>query len=816
MASKKPGKRAREANRNGQNSSGGQGKGSGQGVTKSKGKSRRNGKGQSGESLLQCFERHSRFVESLSKPDAVPQTSDREFRTYENDRNRLAKLAKSPEGLEYWLAEERRKEEEAKKKNSQKMKKEAEQQAKNSRTQDEREYAQLVHQWHSTESERGVSAFQKCLNLDQQAVDSASLPTHSLETPVCFSLWSANMCQNWGHVDIPNGILCLESDHLATFQAGGQMCRGTIIWNKRPLKIMTLPFPYPDVAYPPKSQKLFSLACANGAALGGIRYEHCTSYICIYDRERLRLTLHRELINPSGFTSRWKNPHHFTTEWVDIWGVRIEAGQVQSALSATPSLSRGQPFEPLENENNLPSGSTGLRDVKMEHFEEDQVHVGEEDQVLVKDEDQTLVAEENNVSFHDVDHVPVGRGDQVLVNGEDHISSHEENHVLIDEEREQGEEEQEEGYEEDSHEEAYQEGYEEDYEEEDYEEEDYEEDDCEEDEDDPHAEETDSEYGNEPYDLNDMESCLKLSPIRSWRGIILPTDDDRSREDTPPPLRFTQPSPEEQEAILNGRPVELWYVGGALDEAKEYRHSDLSFRADWLQKELDRRWSIYNAEVQTFETDIALRYKLHEEMKARVVQEDQAITAAREGLSSASFPSFDLPTIYTGDKYQGSRWRLYSPEFLRTYSDPFMECDSNNYFIISREDDRPDRASSCHASIHLTCREVRIDLCPERWPRTAKGFNKPFFATVSEVVFDDYANEDCHLILNPRSRVAVALVTSELIKVSVQSSIINPPEHRDKWEPRENFDGQVPTVFEFYGVLDRGSDRVHAFLEVEG
>ncbi|KAK1547712.1 aflatoxin B1 aldehyde reductase member 2 [Colletotrichum paranaense] len=414
-------------------------------------------------------------------------------------------IAKSPEGLEYWLAEEGRKEEEAKRKNSQKAKKEAEK-AKDSRIQDEREYAQLVHQWHSTEAERGKFAFQKCLNLDRQAVDPASLPTYSLETSVCFSLWSTNMCQNWGLVNIHNGVLCLEFDHLATFQAGGQMCRGTINWNKRPLKIMMLPFPYPDVTYPPKSQEVFSLAYTDGAALGGIRDEHCTAYICIYDRERLRLTLHRELINPSGFASRWKNPHNFTTEWANIWGLRIEAGQVQSALSATPSIFRVQPSEPLENENSFPSGNTGLRNVKTEHFEEDQVYVGEEDQVLVKDEDQTLVDEENHISFHEVDHVPVGRGDKILVDEEDHISFHEENQVFIDEEREQGEEkkEEEEGYEEDSHEESYQKGYEEDYEEEDYEE----------DKDDPDAKETNSDYGNEPYDLDDMKSCLKEPPIQ--------------------------------------------------------------------------------------------------------------------------------------------------------------------------------------------------------------------------------------------------------------------------------------------------------------
>ncbi|EXF75101.1 hypothetical protein CFIO01_06711 [Colletotrichum fioriniae PJ7] len=125
MASKKPSK-SREANRNGQNSSGGQGKGSGKGITKGKGKDRRNGKRQSGDSLLQCFERHSRFVESLSKPDAIPQKSNREYKRYENDQKRLAKLAKSPEGLEYWLAEERRKEEEAKRRNSQKAKNKAE------------------------------------------------------------------------------------------------------------------------------------------------------------------------------------------------------------------------------------------------------------------------------------------------------------------------------------------------------------------------------------------------------------------------------------------------------------------------------------------------------------------------------------------------------------------------------------------------------------------------------------------------------------------------------------------------------------------
>ncbi|KAK1474683.1 aflatoxin B1 aldehyde reductase member 2 [Colletotrichum tamarilloi] len=261
------------------------------------------------------------------------------------------------------------------------------------------EYAQLVHQWHSTEAERGKFAFQKCLNLGRQAVDSASLPTYSLETP-----------------------------------------------------------------------EVFSLACADGAALGGIRDEHCTAYICIYDRERLRLTLHRELINPPGFTSRWKNPHHFTTGWANIWGLRKEAGQVQSALSATPSIFRGQPSEPLENENSFPSGSTGLRNVKTDHFEEDQVYVGEEDQVLVKDEPD---------SYHQ---------------------------VFIDEEREQGEKKKEEegGYEEDSHEESYQKGYEEDYEEEDYEE----------DEDDPDAKETDSDYGNEPYDLDDMKSCLKEPPIQ--------------------------------------------------------------------------------------------------------------------------------------------------------------------------------------------------------------------------------------------------------------------------------------------------------------
>ncbi|KAK1709745.1 uncharacterized protein BDZ83DRAFT_657212 [Colletotrichum acutatum] len=271
-----------------------------------------------------------------------------------------------------------------------------------------------------------MSAFQKCLNLDRQEVDSASLPTHSLETPVWFSLWSTNICENWGHVDIPNGILCLKCDHLATFQAGGQM-------------------------------------------------------------ERLRLTLHRDLINPSSFTSRWKNPRHFTTEWVDIWGVRGEASQVQNALSATPSISRGQPSGPLENENNFPSGSAGPRDVKMEHFEEDPVYVDEEDQ------------------------------------------------VFIDEEREQGEEEEEEeGYEEEGHEKNYQ-GYEEDHEEEDYEE----------DEDEPDAEETDSEYGNEPYDLDDMESCLKEPPIRSWRGSSPPSDDYKPRVNTPPPLRSTQPDPEE-------------------------------------------------------------------------------------------------------------------------------------------------------------------------------------------------------------------------------------------------------------------------------
>ncbi|KAI3538341.1 aflatoxin B1 aldehyde reductase member 2 [Colletotrichum abscissum] len=325
------------------------------------------------------------------------------------------------------------------------------------------------------------------------------------------------MCQNWGLVDIHNGVLCLECDHLATFQAGGQMCRGTINWNKRPLKIIMLPFPYPDVTYPPKSQEVFSLACADGAALGEIRDEHCTAFICIYDRERLRLTLHREIINPSVFTSRWKDPHHFTTEWANIWGLRIETGQVQSAPLATPSIFRGQTSKPLKNENSFPSGSTSLRNVKTEHFEEDQVYVGEEDQALVKDEDQalvkdedqtlvkdedqTLVGEENHISFHEVDHVPVGRGDKVLVDEEDHISFHEENQVFIDEEREQGEEkkEEEEGYEEDSHEESYQKGYEEDYEE---------------DEDDPDAKETDSDYGNELYDLDDMKSCLKEPPIQ--------------------------------------------------------------------------------------------------------------------------------------------------------------------------------------------------------------------------------------------------------------------------------------------------------------
>ncbi|KAI3548123.1 aflatoxin B1 aldehyde reductase member 2 [Colletotrichum filicis] len=107
-------------------------------------------------------------------------------------------------------------------------------------------------------------------------------------------------------------------------------------------------------------------------------------------------------------------------------GLRTEAGQVQSALSATPSISRGQPSEPLENENSFPSGSTGLRNVKTEHFEEDQVYVGEEDQVL-----------------------------------------------------------------------------------ENYEEEDYEED-----EGDPDAKETDSDYGNEPYDLDDMKACLKEPAIQ--------------------------------------------------------------------------------------------------------------------------------------------------------------------------------------------------------------------------------------------------------------------------------------------------------------
>ncbi|KAK1498945.1 hypothetical protein CCUS01_02565 [Colletotrichum cuscutae] len=352
-------------------------------------------------------------------------------------------MASKKPGKNRELAEERRKEGEAKRKNSQEAKKEAEQQAKDSRIQDEMEYAQLVHQWHSTEAECGKFAFQKCLNLGRQAVDPASLPTYSLESPVCFSLWSTNMCQNWGLVDIPNGVLCLECDHLATFQAGG---------------------------------------------------------------ERLRLTLHRELINPSGFTSKWKNPHHFTTEWANIWGLRIEAGQVQSALSATPSIFRGQPSEPLENENSFPSGSTGLRNVKTDHFEEDQVYVDEEDQVLVKDEDQTLVDEENHISFHEVDHVSVGRGDKVLVDEEDHISFHEDHQVFIDEEREQGEEkkEEEEGYEEDSHEESYQKGYEEDYEEEDYEE----------DENDPDAKEPDSDYGNVPYDLDDMKSCLKEPPIQ--------------------------------------------------------------------------------------------------------------------------------------------------------------------------------------------------------------------------------------------------------------------------------------------------------------
>ncbi|KAK1528557.1 aflatoxin B1 aldehyde reductase member 2 [Colletotrichum costaricense] len=284
-------------------------------------------------------------------------------------------------------------------------------------------------------------------------------------------------------------MLCLECDHLATFQAGGQMCRGTINWNKRPLKIMLLPFPYPDVAYPPKSQEVFSLACADGAALGGIRDEHCTA----------------ELINPSGFTSRWKNPHHFTTEWANIWGLRIEAGQVQGALSATPSIFRGQPSEPLENENSFPSGSTGLRNVKTEHFEEDQVYVGEKDQVLVKDEDQTLVDEENHISFHEVDHVPVGRGDKVFVDEEDHVSLHEDHQVFIDEEREQGEEktEEEEGYEEDSHEESYQKGYEEDYEEEDYEEDEY----------DPNAKDTDSDYGNEPKQRGGQR-CLHNASFR--------------------------------------------------------------------------------------------------------------------------------------------------------------------------------------------------------------------------------------------------------------------------------------------------------------
>ncbi|KAK1709746.1 uncharacterized protein BDZ83DRAFT_135711 [Colletotrichum acutatum] len=200
-------------------------------------------------------------------------------------------------------------------------------------------------------------------------------------------------------------------------------------------------------------------------------------------------------------------------------------------------------------------------------------------------------------------------------------------------------------------------------------------------------------------------------------------------------------------------------------------------------------------------------------MKARVIQEDQAITVARREPCSASFPQFDTPTKYTGDEYHGNQWRLYSPEFLRTYSDPFMECSFNNYFVMSRESDRQDCTRYCNASIHLTCREVTIDLCPEEWPRTAKGFNRPFFATVSEVAH--YANEECHLITKPQSRVAVALVTSDLIKVSVQSSPINPPEHRDKWEPRENFDRQIPAVFEFYGVLKSRSDGEYDAVDCE-
>ncbi|KXH56379.1 aflatoxin B1 aldehyde reductase member 2 [Colletotrichum nymphaeae SA-01] len=256
-------------------------------------------------------------------------------------------------------AEERRKEEEAKRKNSQEAKKEAEQQAKDSRIQDELEYAQLVHQWHSTEAERGKFAFQKCLNLDRQAVDPASLPTYSLETP--------------GTIEV-------------------DPAQGT----------------------------------------------------------------------PSGFTSRWKNPHHFTTEWANIWGLRIEAGQAQSALSATPSIYKGQPSESLENENSFPSGSTGLRNVKTEHFEEDQVYVGEEDQVLVKEEDQILTKRTIFHSMKKIRSLLMKKGSKGR--------------------RRRRRRRKEEDYEED--------------------------------EDDPVAIETDSDYGNEPYDLDDMKACLKEPPIQ--------------------------------------------------------------------------------------------------------------------------------------------------------------------------------------------------------------------------------------------------------------------------------------------------------------